>query len=121
MSTARRTNEKLWQSIVSKIKRNNRAQGKYIWSARDAQKAVREYKAKGGRYIGAKRRDNSLAKWTKQKWGYISKGSSRYLPRKAISALTSGEKSSLSRSKKLGIRKRYPSTLRKKIVKYINR
>lgn len=118
MTTAKRTNERLWKSIVQRIKARNKRTGKYIWSARDAQAAVREYKAKGGRYIGQKRGDNSLVKWTRQRWQYISKGSSRYLPRNAVKALSGGQKASLTRGKRLGHRRRYPITLRKKLAKY---
>lgn len=57
----------------------------------------------GGKYIGAKRADNDLKKWTKEDWGYVGEEKhSRYLPKKAREHLTRGEKSATSRAKNKG-------------------
>ena len=87
-------NEKLWKKIVEEVK-NKEVMGtkKGEWSARKAQYAVKLYKEAGGEYIGEKDKDNSLVKWTEQEWTTKSGKPShitgeRYLPKKAIEALT---------------------------------
>jgi len=64
-----RSNPKLWESIVNKIKSKETA-GTHAgqWSARKAQMAVKEYKEEGGGYKGDKDKNNSLVKWTRQEW-----------------------------------------------------
>jgi hypothetical protein len=92
-----RTNEALWNRIKNKVMAQETAgtdAGK--WSARKAQMCVRLYKEAGGGYIGQKKKSNSLSQWTAQDWTTKSgKPSSqtgeRYLPKKAISALTDNE------------------------------
>lgn len=66
------------------------------WSARLAQWAVREYKKRGGGYIGPKSEDNSLSRWTNEDWTTKSGLPSsitgeRYLPRKIIETLSDNE------------------------------
>jgi hypothetical protein len=92
-----RTNPALWERIKNKVMAQATAgteAGK--WSARKAQMCVRLYKEAGGGYKGSKDSNNSLTKWSKQEWTTKSgKPSSqtgeRYLPKKAISALTDKE------------------------------
>ena len=92
-----RTNPALWERIKARVMAQTTAgtdAGK--WSARKAQMCVRLYKEAGGGYKGAKSSNNSLSKWSKQDWQTKSgKPSSqtgeRYLPKKAISALTDKE------------------------------
>jgi hypothetical protein len=66
------------------------------------------YKKSGGGYVGPKSSDNSLSKWTDQKWrtsdGTPSKGTKRYLPDKAWGALSAGEKAATNRAKAAGNR-----------------
>ncbi len=72
-------NPKLWESIHQELKKKNNGK----WSARLSQQLVKEYKRRGGRFIGRKSRNNSLIKWTKEDWGYLGKNKkSRYLPKK---------------------------------------
>ena len=91
-----RTDEALWERIKNKIMAEETAGTKAgMWSARKAQMCVRLYKEAGGGYKGPKK-ENSLSKWTAQQWTTKSgKPSSqtgeRYLPKKAISALTDAE------------------------------
>lgn len=101
---AKRTNERLWKSIVEKLKKSTKYGGRG-WNARKAQAAVREYKAKGGKYTGKKSSKNSLAKWTKEDWGYVTKRGGRYLPKKIRKSLTPAQKAAANRAKKKATKK----------------
>lgn len=78
-----------WKRIVASVKAGGKGGRPGQWSARKAQMATQRYKASGGKYTGAKGSDNSLRKWTKEKWGTKSGHNStqgkdatgeRYLP-----------------------------------------
>jgi len=120
MSIAKRKNPKLWEQ--SKEKAIKKMGGKF--SARAMQYAVTLYKDAGGTYIGPKRADNDLKKWTRENWGYIGeKNHSRYLPKKARINLTPGEKSATSRAKNKGTKLgkqwvKQPKTIANKTKKY---
>ncbi len=128
MSTARRTDPKLWKSVVASVKRGAKGGRPGQWSARKAQIAVRLYKKKGGRYRGKKRRDNSLAKWTRQRWRTRSGRPSletgeRYLPAKAIRSLSAAEYGATTRAKRRGMRRgrqfvRQPKRIARKVRRY---
>jgi ribonuclease HI len=69
----------------------------------------------------------SLRKWTKQKWrtsdGKPSKGKKRYLPDAAWKALSASEKAATNRAKAEGNRKgkqfvSQPDKIKKKVAKY---
>jgi hypothetical protein len=124
-----RTNEALWQ----KIKRNITAQetagtNAGQWSARKAQMAVREYKEEGGGFIGKKSPTNSLVRWSNQDWRTksgrpSSETGERYLPRKAISALTDKEYSATSAIKRKAMKEgvqfsRQPKAIAEKVDDY---
>ena len=106
--SAKRANEALWQRIKEAVTREAIAGTKAgEWSARKAQLAVKRYKDAGGTYVGAKRADNSLTKWSKQDWTTKSgKPSSetgeRYLPRKAIEAMSAKDYARTTRTKRVG-------------------
>lgn len=110
----RRDRPKLWDKIVSEVKKGNKGGKKGQWSARKAQLAVKRYKSRGGDYIGRKSPNNSLRKWTKQKWrtksgrpsvvGPRSTGE-RYLPEKAIKALSDKEYKKATRRKRRSLKK----------------
>jgi hypothetical protein len=106
MATAEKTNPSKWKAIVSKVKAGTKGGDPGEWSARKAQLATQEYKKSGGGYKGPKSSDNSLAKWTDQKWrtsdGTPSNGTKRYLPDKAWGSLSAGEKSATNRAKAAG-------------------
>lgn len=99
-----RTNEKLWEKAKSEAKA--KMGGKH--SARAMQLAGKIYKDKGGDYTGEKTKaQKDLSKWTKEDWGTKSgKKSSetgeRYLPAKAIKALTPAEYSATTKAKREG-------------------
>lgn len=108
MSSAKKTNPEKWNRIVASVKAGTKGGDPGEWSARKAQLATQKYKASGGGYVGPKSSDNSLAKWTDQKWrtsdGKPSEGKKRYLPDKAWSALSPAEKASTNRAKAAGNR-----------------
>ncbi len=89
---------------------------------------VAKYKKAGGGYKGAKGSDNSLSKWTKEKWGTKSGKPSletgeRYLPKAARESLSSKEYSRTSRAKRLGMAmgKQFvpqPKSIKEKTAKY---
>jgi hypothetical protein len=64
-------NPRLWKEIKEKWHRGSKGGKAGQWNARKAQLAVQEYKRRGGTYSGPKRRDSSLAIWTREDWGYI--------------------------------------------------
>ena len=85
------------------------------WSARKAQLLAAAYKKEGGGYKKSTKRSGAqkhIVKWTKESWtnadGKPAKrkgGTTRYLPEKAWSKLTPGEKKSTIRKKQAGSRK----------------
>lgn len=107
MSVAKKKNPELWSRIVSSVKSGTKGGDAGQWSARKAQIAVAKYKEAGGKYVGKKSESNSLSKWTKQEWttksGKPSKDTGeRYLPKKAIEALSSSEYAATTRAKRMG-------------------
>lgn len=98
------------------------------WSARKAQLAVAKYKAAGGGYVGRKSPSNSLAKWTRERWGTKSGRASletgeRYLPARARAALSSAEYAATTRAKRSAMREgrqfsHQPRRIAKKTAKY---
>ena len=126
--TAIRNDPELWEHVKRSIKKGG-------WSARKSQLAVALYKKKGGTYKGPKKSCNSLIKWTKEDWGYISKNNKskknksnkkskrkgRYLPKKVREMLTPYEKRKENRLKgnKIGQKIPYSKSVLKKIRKVI--
>ncbi len=107
---ARRTHPDLWERVKAEVTASDKGGRPGQWSARKAQFAVAEYQRRGGGYIGPKSPDNALAKWTREKWRTRSGRPSletgeRYLPSKAIAALTPAEYAATSRAKRAGMRK----------------
>lgn len=103
------------------------------WSARKAQLLSQQYKKAGGGYSGSKTKaQKSLSKWTKEDWGTKSGKPStqgpkatgeRYLPKKAIKALSPSEYAATTRAKREGMRKgkqfvKQPKTIAKKTSRY---
>lgn len=103
-------NQPLWDRIKNKVQQGSKGGLPGQWSARKAQLLVKEYKDKGGKFTGEKKRNNSLTKWTQQNWRTKSgkpslKTGERYLPYKAIKSLTSAEYARTTRKKREGMRK----------------
>jgi hypothetical protein len=107
-----RTNEKLWKRIVSDVKSSSKGGDPGEWSARKAQLATLRYKKAGGGYSGSKTKaQESLSKWTKEKWrtsdGKPAKrkgGTTRYLPDAAWKKLSPSERAATNRKKLAGTR-----------------
>jgi hypothetical protein len=128
MTTAQKTKPELWKRIVARVKAGSKGGDKGEWSARKAQLAVKLYKEAGGGYVGKKSPSNSLAKWTKQKWRTKSGKPSgdtgeRYLPEKAIKALSPKEYAATTKAKRAGTKKgkqfvAQPKAIAKKVAKY---
>jgi hypothetical protein len=117
-----RTNEKLWEKAKAEAK--SKMGGKH--SARAMQLAGKIYKDKGGSYSGEKTKaQKSLSDWTKQEWGTKSGKPSketgeRYLPKKAIKALSSAEYAATTKAKREGTKAgkqfvKQPESIAKKV------
>jgi len=106
MSTAVKRDPAKWKRIVASVKAGTAGGDPGEWSARKAQLATQRYKSSGGSYVGPKKADNSLAKWTDQKWrtsdGSPSEGKKRYLPDKAWGSLSKSEVAATNRAKAAG-------------------
>jgi hypothetical protein len=124
-----RTNEKLWEKVKSQVKAGTKGGDAGQWSARKAQLAGKLYKEKGGGYSGSKTKaQESLSKWTKQEWttksGKPSKETGeRYLPKKAIKALSSSEYAATTKAKREGTKAgkqfvKQPKEIAEKVKKF---
>jgi hypothetical protein len=124
-----RSNPQLWEKAKAEAKA--KMGGKH--SARAMQLAGKIYKDKGGGYTGSKTKgQESLSKWTKQKWGTksgkpstIGPGATgeRYLPEKAIKSLSSKEYAATTKAKREGTKagKQFvsqPKAVAKKVKKF---
>ena len=62
--TAEKTDPALWEKVKNEITKGDKGGDPGEWSARKAQLAVQEYKARGGGYKGRKPApDHSLLRW----------------------------------------------------------
>ncbi len=120
-----KSNPKLWERIKKRIKAGSKGGPKGKWSARKSQLLVKAYKRSGGKFKGRKSRSNSLTKWSREKWDYISPRSrkskrGRYLPEKVRRSLTPAEKRRENRRKgsKRGKWISYSRSVTKKMRKY---
>jgi hypothetical protein len=101
----------LWEQVKKKYLEGDKGGRKGQWSARKAQLAVLEYQKLSGGYVGPKdKAAKDLVDWTKQDWRTKSGGRSldtgeRYLPSKAIAALSDKQYKETSRVKRLGMKK----------------
>ncbi len=122
--TATKRDPKKWAAAKARAKR--KMGGKH--SARAMQLAVKYYKDSGGSYSGKKKSTNKLSKWSKQKWKTKSgkpsgKTGERYLPEKAIKALSSKEYAATTKAKRQGTAAgkqfvKQPKRIAKKTAKY---
>ena len=120
-----KSNPKLWERIKKRIKAGSKGGPKGKWSGRKSQLLVKAYKRSGGKFKGRKSRSNSLTKWSREKWDYISPRSrkskrGRYLPEKVRRSLTPAEKRRENRRKgsKRGKWISYSRSVTKKMRKY---
>jgi hypothetical protein len=126
----KRTKPKLWKSIVARVKAGSKGGRRGVWTARKAQLATARYKKAGGGYRGRKSSKNSLTKWSKQDWGYVSKRDAkkprakrgRYLPKKVRESLTKGQKAYTNRKKREATKKgRTRASYTKRVAKRVRR
>ena len=103
-TSANRSNPALWERVKKQVLRGSKGGPPGKWSARKAQLSVKLYKSRGGGYRGPKSRSNSLTKWSREKWDYVSpknkksrKG--RYLPEVVRKNLSSRSRSAENRRK----------------------
>jgi hypothetical protein len=120
-----KSNPKLWERIKNRVKAGSKGGPKGKWSARKSQLLVKAYKSAGGKFKGKKSRNNSLSKWSREKWDYINKSGrkskrGRYLPEKVRRSLTPSEKRRENRRKgsKRGKWVSYSKSVTKKMRKY---
>lgn len=126
--TSTKTKPELWKRIVSEVKAGSSGGNSGQWSARKAQLAVARYKKAGGGYVGKKSSNNSLSKWSKQKWRTKSgkpslKTGERYLPEKAIKNMSDKDYKKTTAAKRKGMKQgkqfvKQPKTIAKKVKKY---
>jgi hypothetical protein len=122
---ALKSNPKLWERIKNRVKAGSKGGPKGKWSARKSQLLVKAYKSAGGKFKGKKSRNNSLSKWSREKWDYINKSGrkskrGRYLPEKVRKSLTAKERRSENRRKgsKRGKKVSYSKSVAKKMRKH---
>ena len=120
-----RTKPELWEK--SKKEAIKKMGG--LFSARAMQLAGKIYREKGGGYTGEKTKaQKDLSKWSKEDWQTKSGKPSletgeRYLPAKAIKALSGAEYGATSRLKREGMKEgkqfvKQPKTIIDKVKKY---
>ena len=126
----KRTKPKLWKGIVARVKAGSKGGRRGVWTARKAQLATARYKKAGGGYRGRKSASNSLTKWSKQDWGYVSKRDAkkprakrgRYLPKKVRESLTKGQKAYTNRKKREATKKgRTRASYTKRVARRVRR
>jgi hypothetical protein len=108
------TKPELRARIVSAVKAGTAGGNAGQWSARKAQIVAQRYKKAGGGYSGPKTsKQQSLSKWTSEKWTTKSGKPStqgpkatgeRYLPKKAVAALSPKEYAKTTAAKRKGIK-----------------
>ena len=106
------TKPQLRERLKDKILAGSKGGKSGQWSARKAQLLAQQYEDAGGSYKGGKTEpQQSLSKWTDEKWGTKSgkpstQGPSatgeRYLPEKARKALPSSEYAATTKAKREG-------------------
>jgi len=104
----KRTDPALWEAVKAEVTAQDKGGRPGQWSARKAQLAVFLYKKRGGGYLDPKDPTNSLARWTRQDWRTKSGRPSlvtgeRYLPARAIEALTAQEYAATTKAKRHGM------------------
>ena len=130
MASATKTQPAKWKRIVASVKAGSKGGPAGKWSARKAQLATARYKKAGGGYKGAKSSSNKLSKWTKQEWGYTTKGDEkkpkskrgRYLPKKERASLSASEKAATNKRKRAATKAGKPKAkYTKKIASRVRR
>ena len=100
----------LWERIKKKVQEDDKGGKSGQWSAIKAMIASKEYKKAGGTYIGRKDTSKGLLKWIGEDWRTKSGKPSlqtgeRFLPAKAIQALTPAQYKRTSDIKRRDLKK----------------
>ncbi len=100
----------LWQRIKDKVLKDDMGGRPGQWSAIKAMIASKKYKEAGGTYKGQPDTSQGLLKWMKEDWQTKSGKKSletgeRFLPRKAIEALTPEQYRLTSAKKRADLKK----------------
>ena len=103
-------NPELWSKIKEKFKASDKGGKPGQWSAIKSMLASKEYKKQGGTYKGKKDESKGLAKWMKEKWRTksgqpSSETGERFLPTKAIEALSPAQYAATSAKKRRDTKK----------------
>lgn len=103
-------NKELWERIKKKVTEDDKGGKPGQWSAIKAMIASKEYKKAGGTYIGRKDTSKGLLKWIGEDWRTKSGKPSletgeRFLPAKAIKALTPEQYRKTSEIKRRDLKK----------------
>lgn len=106
------TNPELRKRVLARIRAGSKGGRPGQWSARKAQLLSQAYEKAGGGYSGPKTKSQqSLSKWTDEKWQTKSgkpstQGPSatgeRYLPKKAIQNMSASQYASTTKAKRKG-------------------
>ena len=107
------TKPELRERLKARILRGTKGGKAGQWSARKAQLLAHAYEAEGGGYKGGKSRtQRHLQEWTDEEWttsdgkrARRASGTTRYLPKKAWSKLSTSEKAATNRKKVEGSRR----------------
>lgn len=104
------TDKALWERIKKKVMEDDLGGRPGQWSAIKAMIASKKYKEAGGTYVGRKDDIKGLAKWMKEDWRTKSGKPSletgeRFLPRKAIEALTPAQYAATTAKKRKDTKK----------------
>lgn len=111
---SRYTDPALRERLKARIMRSTKGGGAGQWSARKSQLLAAEYKKHGGGYRGGKgAAQKNLDSWTQEKWQTKSgaararhgKTTERYLPKKAWSQLSPGQRKATDAKKRKASRK----------------
>jgi hypothetical protein len=100
----------LWERIKKKVTADDVGGRPGQWSAIKAMKASKLYKEAGGTYRGKRDTTKGLAKWMKEDWRTKSglpslETGERFLPKKAIEALTPAQYAATSAKKRKDTKK----------------
>ena len=98
-------NPELWAKIKKQVQSSGEGGKPGQWSAIKAMMASKKYKEQGGTYRGKADKSKGLQKWMGEKWrtksGRLSSETGeRFLPEKAIKALTPAQYAATSRKKR---------------------
>lgn len=100
----------LWERIKKRVMDGDKGGKSGQWSAIKAMIASKQYKAEGGTYKGKKEPSQGLLKWIGEDWRTKSGKPSletgeRFLPAKAIQALTPAQYAETSRIKRRDLKR----------------